>query len=365
MSQVEPDPELMSTFEQKTAALSQSEAKIVRFGGIFGVHPLLATALAFALFFAGVMFGAWLNVTARKPAVVPKYAVQPAPKPKRNVPRPVIENADILDDEEPPLFGPAIPANFVVPEPQRPVAIRTDPVMAYAVPVAVPKGMPVIAVVIDDMGLDRANGQQVLTLQAPLTLSFLTYADNLSTWVSKAREGGFEVMAHVPMEPLSKRENPGPKALTVSLTPAEVDARMGVLLDSWSGYVGINNHMGSKFTADKERMARVIEALKARGLLWLDSKTTGSSVGSALARAAGVPTVDRDVFLDNVQTEAEVRKELANVEQIARQRGSAIAIGHPHKTTITVLRQWLATLPEKGIAVVPLTEVARRQGQLK
>ncbi len=355
----------MSTYQQKTAALSRSEGHLARAGGILGVHPVLATVAALALVFTGVIFGAWLNVNAGKPAIVAKSVSHTAPKPKRHVPRPVIENADKLEEEAAPLFGPELPANYVAPKPQEPAVVRTDPVVAFAVPSSVPKSVPVIAIVIDDMGLDRTNGQQVLTLPPPLTLSFLTYADNLQTWVTRAREAGHEIMAHVPMEPLNKRENPGPKALTSALSPAQVDERMAALLDSWTGFVGINNHMGSKFTADKERMPHVIEALKARGLLWLDSKTTGSSVGSALARAAGVPSVERDVFLDNVQTEAETRKELANVEQIARQRGTAIAIGHPHKTTIAVLRQWLATLPEKGIAVVPLTEVARRQGQLK
>lgn len=334
--------------------------------GIFGVHPLLATAAAFALLFAGVMFGAWLNVNNARPAVVSKPIAQSVPKPKRKVPRPVIENADQLEDEPAPSFGPEVPENFVAPPKAKgPVALRTDPVLAFAVASDVPKSTPVIAIVIDDMGLDRANGQLAVALPGPLTLSFLTYADNLSTWVAKAREGGHEVMAHVPMEPLSKRENPGPKALTVALSNADVEKRMATLLDPWSGYVGINNHMGSKFTADKDRMSVVIEALKARGLLWLDSKTTGSSVGSELARAAGVPSVDRDVFLDNVQTEDEVWKELANAEQIARQRGTAIAIGHPHKTTIAVLREWMKTLSDKGIGIVPLTEVARRQGQLK
>jgi polysaccharide deacetylase 2 family uncharacterized protein YibQ len=343
-----------------------SDQKSPSKASILGVNPILATVAAFALLFAGVMFGAWLNVTS-KPVVsashpLPKYT----PKPSKAVPRPVIENADKLEDEPAPLFGPDLPPRYVAPgKSEPPPSLRTDPMVAYAVASTVPKSVPVIAVVIDDMGLDRVNGQHMVDLPAPLTLSFLTYADNLATWVTKAREAGHEVMAHVPMEPLDRRENPGPKALTVSLSQDEVDKRMASLLDNWSGYVGINNHMGSKFTADKERMAVVIEALKARGLLWLDSKTTGSSVGADLARAAGVPSVERDVFLDNVQSEANVRKELAAAEEIARRRGTAIAIGHPHKVTVAVLKQWLATLPEKGIAVVPLTEVARRQGQLR
>ncbi|MDP1591852.1 MAG: divergent polysaccharide deacetylase family protein, partial [Prosthecobacter sp.] len=101
--------------------------------------------------------------------------------------------------------------------------------------------------------------------------------------------------------------------------------------------------------------------LKARGLLWLDSKTVAGSVGVAAALAAGVPTLERDVFIDNEQVVPTVLAQLAEAEKIARSRGTAIAIGHPHDATLEALRQWLPTLEGKGIALVPVTEILRRR----
>jgi polysaccharide deacetylase 2 family uncharacterized protein YibQ len=132
-------------------------------------------------------------------------------------------------------------------------------------------------------------------------------------------------------------------------------------LDGWQGYVGVNNHMGSRFTADPARMAVVMAELKTRGLLWLDSKTTTNSAGPDAARAAGVPLIERDVFLDNVQTVAAVRDELEHAIAAAKVRGSAVAIGHPHEATIAALKAALPSFDARGIALVPLTEVLKRR----
>lgn len=343
-----------------------------RKASILGVHPVLAAVAALALVFAGVVAGAWVNV-ASQPSKPPVRAAAPArplkPAPDVRVP-PRVANIEQIEAEAPAEGPPLTPqlmgkAPTVAPGAKEQAGGEDDPVFAYAVPYAGSENTPVIAIVIDDLGVDRARALKTVELPGPLTLSFMTYAGDLPGWVDRARRGGHEIMAHVPMEPRDPKENPGPKALTLSMSPNTVAERLAEVLDPWSGYVGINNHMGSRFTADKVRMGVVMAGLKARGLLWLDSKTAGDSVGAELARAAGVPTVERDIFIDNVQTDSEVRRELAHAEEIARTRGSAIAIGHPHDVTTKVLRQWIAGLPERGLALAPLTEVARRRGQLK
>jgi len=219
----------------------------------------------------------------------------------------------------------------------------------------------VIAIVIDDMGLDRTRSQKIIDLPGPLTVSFLTYADGLPAWAEKAHAAGHEVMAHLPMEPLDKGENPGPGALRVAMSEDDVRRQLATNLDSWSGYVGVNNHMGSRFTMDAERMNAVMDVLKSRGLLWLDSKTTQNSAGISAAVAAGVPHVERDVFLDNTQTVEAVMGQLEETEKIARAHGSAIAIGHPHDATIAALWRWMGELDAKGFALAPVTEVLRRR----
>jgi polysaccharide deacetylase 2 family uncharacterized protein YibQ len=339
-------------------------ASVRRGTGIFGVHPLLAAVLAIVLVFVGAIGGAWLNVSSRAKPVPPLQAAGPVPKPRPAPPRfapPVLTNAEALDTTPMETLGPPAPPSVVAPAPGGVASRPSDPYLAFAAPMSAPTDKPVIAVVIDDMGLDRTRSQRALALPGPLTLSFLTYANNLQSWAVRARDAGHEVLAHLPMEPLDADENPGPRALTVALSDAELTARIAAALDPWAGYVGVNNHMGSRFTADAGRMAVVMAELKARGLLWLDSKTAGNSAGPALAWAYGVPGVERDVFLDNVQGEDEVLQELARAEEIARQRGTAVAIGHPHDVTLAVLGEWLTSLPAKGLALAPVSEVVRRQ----
>lgn len=120
-----------------------------------------------------------------------------------------------------------------------------------------------------------------------------------------------------------------------------------------------NNHMGSKFTADARGMAPVIAELRAHGLLFLDSRTTAAIAGTRLAAAGGVPHAGRDVFLDDDLAPAAIARQLVRLESVARRRGSAIAIGHAHDTTLAALRAWLPTLAGKGYALVPLSVVVR------
>ena len=176
-----------------------------------------------------------------------------------------------------------------------------------------------------------------------------------------ARRAGHELFLHVPMEAIDRREDPGPHGLFTSQTRDEILDRLRWGLGRFDGFVGVNNHMGSKFTANAHSMAPVMEELRARGLVFLDSRTSPATSGIRLAAAYGVPHVARDVFLDDDQTPDAIAKQLARVEQIARQHGSAIAIGHPHDTTIVALRIWLPQVDGKGLALVPVSAVVRRR----
>jgi polysaccharide deacetylase 2 family uncharacterized protein YibQ len=216
-----------------------------------------------------------------------------------------------------------------------------------------------VAVVIDDMGVDVKRSARIIDLPGPLTTSFLTYARDLQAQANRARQHGHELMVHFPMEPKSTTIDPGPDVLRTTLSADEIDRRLARGLGSFTGYVGINNHMGSKFTEYAPGMAQVMKALKARGLLWLDSRTTAKSVGIDLAEKWGVPHADRHVFLDNGKSVASVNEQLRELEQIALKHGYAIAIGHPHDQTITALSAWLPTLARKGIVLVPISTIVR------
>lgn len=228
----------------------------------------------------------------------------------------------------------------------------------YAVPAPAPDHRPCIAIVIDDLGVDKARTRRTIALPGPLTVSFLPYASDLPRQAAAARRNGHELLVHVPMEPVGHLDM-GPNGLETGLAREEVVRRLRWDLARFDGYVGVNNHMGSKFTSDARSMAIVIEELKARGLLFLDSRTTAGSVGASLALRDGVPSASRDVFLDNVVDAAAIAARLAEVEVMARRQGHAIAIGHPHDATLDALAPWLASLPRKGFVLVPVSAIVR------
>jgi len=272
----------------------------------------------------------------------------------------------------PPVQEAAIPAPRPVPEPPpaivAPPAATPEPAakpvgatpawQRHAVAVAVPPGRKTIAIVIDDMGVDRVRSDRAAALPAPLTLAFLPYARGFEAQLAAARARGHEILVHVPMQPLGS-EDTGPDALTVALDRGEIRRRLAAALDRAGPAVGINNHMGSRFTADRDAMRPVIEELRARGLLFLDSLTTSGSVGAALAREIGVPYAVRDVFLDNDSAPAAVRARLAELELMAVRQGHAVGIGHPHDGTLEALASWMPDAATRGFAFVPVSEIVR------
>ncbi len=224
---------------------------------------------------------------------------------------------------------------------------------------SVAAGQPMIAIVIDDMGLDRARSERTVQLPAPLTLAYLAYANDLAEQTARARRAGHELLVHVPMEPGTDTTDPGPNALLTGLDRAELARRIAWNLGQFDGYVGINNHMGSRATQSADVMAPVMSELRKRGLLFLDSRTAGATVAEEIARNAGIPALRRDVFLDHDPSPIAVRAALLNLEKAAERQGFAIAIGHPKDATIAALSEWLPDARARGFAIVPVSAVAK------
>ena len=265
---------------------------------------------------------------------------------------------------QPAVQPPAQPPEPTAPPPQTaavpsPVPLPVETWLQNAMPVSVAAGQPMIAVVIDDMGLDRRRSELTIALPAPLTLAYLAYANNLDAQTGAARAAGHELLVHVPMEP-GPGADPGPNALLTSLAPEELDRRIEWNLSQFTRFVGINNHMGSKATADRPSMAAVMSKLYDRGLLFLDSRTSGATVAHSEAERQGIPALQRDVFLDHDPSPIAVRAALDQVEEIARRQGHAITIGHPKDATIEALAEWLPDARARGFALVPVSAVALR-----
>lgn len=333
--------------------------KTVRKGS--AVRPFLLALAAVAAVFGVAVLVATLTGTP----VPPKPAVKVvAPRVEPPQPPAVVttepEPGVPFDEPEPATAEPP-PQTAVLPPPippGPPAVGGPPPWRANAVPVPPVAGRPVIAIVIDDLGLDRKRSARTVKLPTPLTLAWLPYAQDLPEQTRAARAAGHELLLHIPMEP-SVQADPGPDALLVRLSRDEVQRRFNQALASFEGYVGVNNHMGSRFTADRGAMAPVLAEVRRRGLLWLDSRTSPSTVPAALAGELKMPFAGRDVFLDNVETVSAVRAQLAKTEAVARQQGSAIAIGHPHDSTLEALSSWLPDARKRGFVLVPVSAVVR------
>ncbi len=227
------------------------------------------------------------------------------------------------------------------------------------IPVLKPAGKTaLVAIVIDDLGQDVRSAQEVLSLPARITFAVMPGLAQSRKAAELARQNGREVLIHLPMEPKNKTMKASPGTLRSDMTPMDFLATISDDLIAIPSAVGVNNHEGSSLTENKEAMKFLMAELKARGLFFLDSLTSPKSVAYATAREFGLKAAKRDVFLDNESDNASyVRKQLEELGRLAKERGAAIGIGHPHPVTITELRKWLPEADKQGIAIVPVSRL--------
>ena len=276
---------------------------------------------------------------------------------------PAIEVAEALprlEELETPEVADAVAAPAVTEAPVAPAERVAPAWQRFAAAAPVLDGRPAIALIIDDMGPDRRRSARALALLPPaVTLSYLPYAEGVAGDVAQARARGHEIMLHLPMEAMNGRENPGPAALFVTLGPDELLRRVRHNLDRFGSYAGVNNHMGSRFTADAGAMQVVVQELAARGLYWIDSRTSSATVAERMARQAGLPTTGRDIFLDDDPAPAAILAQLNALEAVARRKGFGVAIGHPRDATLDALEQWLPEAAQRGFVLVPASAAVK------
>lgn len=251
-------------------------------------------------------------------------------------------------------------------EPERTLEFRPNAVAGVqAEPFIAPEpsdARPVLAIILDDIGPDRAAAQRALALSAPVTLSILPYAENAPDLALEARTRGHEVFVHMPMEP-EGLEDPGPGALYGHLTPDALAARAAWALSRTPGASGFNNHMGSRLTASPAAMRALFASLEGAPLLFVDSLTSPDSIAAREAGRAGLPAMSRDVFLDHERDRAHVDAQLAAAAALAQQRGYALAIGHPRPETFEAIEAFLASDAAASVRIATASEAARVAGR--
>ena len=224
------------------------------------------------------------------------------------------------------------------------------------------KQLPSVAIIIDDLGYDKSIAKKLSNLNATLTFSILPHSPFQKSIAHLSREKGLDIMLHLPMEPLEYPDvNPGPGTLLTSMTPDQLIRQLEKDLDAVPFIRGVNNHMGSKMTAESSQMYQIFSILKKRSLYFVDSRTTAQTLCKPSARLFQIPFAERDVFLDHRVEVESIRKQLEELVRIAQRNGYAVGIGHPHLLTYQVLQKMLPGLKTK-IRLVPASEIVHPVG---
>ena len=230
----------------------------------------------------------------------------------------------------------------------RRIVLSVASALALAAPVYAGK----LAIVIDDFGYRPHYENQVLAMPAAISVAVLPNAPHAREMATKAHNSGHQVLIHLPMAPISKQPLEI-DTLRPEMSSDEIDRIIRDAYNKVPYAVGLNNHMGSAMTSSLYGMLKVMQALERYNLYFLDSMTIGNSQAMRAAQGTGVKVIKRKVFLDDTQNEADISMQFNRAVQLARRNGSAIAIGHPHPSTVRVLQQMLPTLPSDITLVRP------------
>ena len=214
-----------------------------------------------------------------------------------------------------------------------------------------------LAIILDDLGTDRASAEAIFALHYPLTISVLPNHEHSVDIAEEAHRRGYQVMLHLPMQSVGNEKSES-QELHPGMSEQEVAAVVDQFLQNVPGVIGVNNHQGSQATADPALMAELMPLLRERKLFYVDSRTTAATVAFDTAQRDGVRSGFRNVpFLDDVAEVAAVRKQLELALHGAREKGEAIAIGHPHPATLQALHEFLPQAGAQGVHLVFASEL--------
>lgn len=275
----------------------------------------------------------------------------------------------------PPVAVPSEPA--IVPAPPAKPAAATAPAKpmptaeiplpatqpaAHKEPPATPSKKPMVAIIIDDMGYQPAIGRKMLDLPLHLSFSFLPGGPQTKDLARVAKSRKRDILLHLPLEATDRTVDPGPGALAVAMDPQELEKKFAEDLAAVPMAIGLNNHMGSRFTEERPAMAALLSLVKQRGLFFLDSRTSNKSIACTVAKDAGVSCLSRHLFLDNDQSQAAVVKQVDALLALAEKNGWAVGIGHPHPATLAALTMRQQALSER-VEVVGIGTIFRNHGR--
>lgn len=213
------------------------------------------------------------------------------------------------------------------------------------------------SLIIDDLGQNLPRDRRALELPGPVTLAVMPDTPHAAEFAQQAHKAGKTVIIHMPMDPAT-----GPFAWHPDLPQAELQSRLEAAIAKVPFAEGLNNHEGSRMTSRPDAMTWLMTSLQAHDLFFVDSRTSAKTVGAAKAQAMGVPSVSRDVFLDDVRTPEAVARQLQTAIDIARKHGSVVVIGHPYPVTLDLLEKQLPKLQSQGVDWIPILQMIAERG---
>ncbi|MDR2316075.1 MAG: divergent polysaccharide deacetylase family protein [Pseudomonas sp.] len=222
---------------------------------------------------------------------------------------------------------------------------------------AAPAGKAYLSIIIDDLGQSAERDSRTLALPGPVTMAIMPDTPHATDFARQAHKAGKTVILHMPMDPAT-----GPYAWHPGIPIDELARRLDAALAKVPYAAGINNHMGSRMTAQRGPMAWLMGELQRRHLFFVDSRTSAATVAAAEAQAQGLAHVSRDVFLDDVRTTEAITGQLQQGIALARKQGSAVLIGHPYPQTLEVLARELPRLRSQGITLINLRQMIAERG---
>ena len=222
---------------------------------------------------------------------------------------------------------------------------------------AAPAGKAYLSIIIDDLGQSTERDSRTLALPGPVTMAIMPDTPHATDFARQAHKAGKTVILHMPMDPAT-----GPYAWHPGIPIEDLSQRLNAALAKVPYAAGINNHMGSRMTAQREPMAWLMGELQRRHLFFVDSRTSAATVAAAEAQAQGLAHVSRDVFLDDVRTPEAIAGQLQQGIDLARRQGSAVLIGHPYPQTLEVLARELPNLERQGIKLIALRQMIAERG---
>jgi polysaccharide deacetylase 2 family uncharacterized protein YibQ len=216
----------------------------------------------------------------------------------------------------------------------------------------------IVAIVIDDMGYSLEALESLSNLKVPVTVSIIPFSPHARETARLAQENGLEVMLHLPLESWNNSSHLRmPGMIYSEMTPDDIRNTVLSCVEQVPLAKGVNNHEGSRITADESSMKIILGTLKEKNLYFIDSRTSAKSIAFELARQMGIPSAERRVFLDAENSVASLKKRLNQLFRIAEKEGKAVGIGHPSAETLRALQECSALAQKHNLKIVPASQI--------